>query len=56
MGENLSLGYPSAQAAVAGWMDSPGHRENLLRGTFTQIGVGCVQGQRGWLCAQVFVG
>ena len=56
VGENLSLGYRSAQAAVEGWMSSPGHRENLLRPAFTQIGVACVTGQRGWLCAQVFLG
>lgn len=56
VGENLSLGYPSAQAAVAGWMGSPGHRENILRASYAQVGVGCVPGGRGWLCAQVFVG
>ncbi|ADG73660.1 SCP-like extracellular [Cellulomonas flavigena DSM 20109] len=56
VGENLSLGYASAQAAVVGWMDSPGHKENILRRSFSQIGVACTQGARGWLCAQVFVG
>ncbi|MBO0922478.1 CAP domain-containing protein [Cellulomonas sp. zg-ZUI222] len=56
VGENLSLGYPTAQGAVAGWMASPGHRENILRPAYTQIGVGCAAGARGWLCAQVFLG
>ena len=56
VGENLSLGYASAQAAVVGWMNSPGHKENILRASFSQIGVACTQGGRGWLCAQVFVG
>ncbi|MBO3088792.1 CAP domain-containing protein [Cellulomonas dongxiuzhuiae] len=56
VGENLSLGYASAQAAVTGWMKSPGHRENILRASFSQIGVACAQGSRGWLCAQVFLG
>ncbi|SFK18263.1 Uncharacterized conserved protein YkwD, contains CAP (CSP/antigen 5/PR1) domain [Cellulomonas sp. KH9] len=56
VGENLSLGYPTAQGAVAGWMASPGHRENILRPAYTQIGVGCASGARGWLCAQVFLG
>lgn len=56
VGENLSLGYASASAAVAGWMDSTGHRENILRASYDRIGVGCVQGPRGWLCAQVFLG
>jgi len=56
VGENLSLGYASAQAAVTGWMKSQGHRENILRTSFSQIGVACTQGARGWLCVQVFLG
>lgn len=56
VGENLSLGYASASAAVKGWMNSQGHRENIMRTSFTQIGVACAQGPRGWLCAQVFLG
>lgn len=56
VGENLSLGYASAQDAVDGWMASPGHRENILRDGYTELGVACAQGDRGWLCAQVFVG
>lgn len=56
VGENLSLGYPSAQAAVTGWMNSAGHKENILRSSFTQIGVACTQDRRGWLCMQVFLG
>lgn len=56
VGENLSLGYASAQAAMVGWMNSPGHRENILRTSFSEIGVACATGQRGWLCAQVFLG
>lgn len=56
VGENLSLGYPTAEAAVRGWMNSSGHRENILRASFTGIGVACTSGPRGWLCAQVFVG
>lgn len=56
VGENLSLGYATAQAAMVGWMNSPGHKENILRTSFSQIGVACTQGGRGWLCAQVFLG
>lgn len=39
-GENVAAGYPDAASVVAGWMSSPGHRENLLSATFTEIGVG----------------
>lgn len=55
VGENLALGYRDAPTMVAGWMDSPGHRENILRTTYTAIGVGCTSGSRGLLCAQVFL-
>ncbi|MFC8190594.1 CAP domain-containing protein [Cellulomonas sp. NPDC057328] len=56
VGENLSLGYPTAEAAVTGWMNSSGHKANILRASYGQIGVGCTSGPRGWLCAQVFLG
>ncbi|GEK21499.1 CAP domain-containing protein [Cellulomonas xylanilytica] len=55
VGENLALGYPTATAVVAGWMGSQGHRANILSPRYTQIGVGCTKGPRGFLCAQVFV-
>jgi uncharacterized protein YkwD len=56
VGENISLGYPTAQATVDGWMNSSGHHDNILRATFTSIGVGCTSGPDGWLCSQVFLG
>lgn len=56
VGENLALGYPTAQATVDAWLASPGHRANLLSASFTGIGVACVDSPRGRLCAQVFVG
>lgn len=55
VGENLALGYPTALAVVAGWMGSDGHRANILSARYTHIGVGCTDGPRGMLCAQVFV-
>jgi uncharacterized protein YkwD len=56
VGENLALGYPTAKAVVAGWMGSEGHRANILGQQFTKIGVGCTNGPKGQLCAQVFLG
>jgi len=39
-----------AQRAVNGWMNSPGHRENILRKKFTHLGVGGVgKGDQVWL-------
>lgn len=46
-GENLAWGTGLEAAPVEvvdGWMHSPGHRENILRNAFTQMGVGVVAG------------
>ncbi|MGY4644868.1 CAP domain-containing protein [Cellulomonas sp. URHB0016] len=56
IGENLALGYPTAAAVLAGWMGSEGHRANILRPGYEQIGVGCTSGPKGMLCGQVFLG
>ncbi|WP_232326726.1 CAP domain-containing protein [Microbispora sp. ATCC PTA-5024] len=40
--ENIAKGYPNAQAVVDGWMNSPGHRQNILNCAYTDIGVGYV--------------
>lgn len=56
VGENLALGYRTPAEMTAGWMGSTGHRENILRASYTSIGIGCVEGSRGMLCAQVFLG
>lgn len=44
MGENIAKGYPSADAACVGWMNSEGHRRNILSPGFTLIGAGWVDG------------
>lgn len=38
--ENIAAGYETAAQVVQGWIDSPGHRENLLNASVTEIGVG----------------
>lgn len=38
--ENIGAGYENPQAAIEGWMNSSGHRENLLNPNVTEIGVG----------------
>ena len=38
-GENIAMGYRTADAVMAGWMNSEGHRENILRSSFGSIGV-----------------
>jgi uncharacterized protein YkwD len=38
--ENIAYGYTSPEAVVEGWMNSPGHRANILNPNLTQLGVG----------------
>lgn len=53
-GENIAMGYTSPQAVVDAWMNSPGHRANILGASFTQIGVGYVKDGHYW--TQMFIG
>ena len=53
-GENIAKGYASPQAVVKGWMNSSGHRANILNASYTQIGVGYVSGGNYW--TQLFIG
>jgi uncharacterized protein YkwD len=39
-GENIAAGYTSPQAVVNAWMNSNGHRANILRSSFCDLGVG----------------
>ena len=40
VGENVAAGYVTPESVVDGWMNSPGHRENILNPDFTEIGIG----------------
>lgn len=39
-GENIAAGHDSARETVEQWMDSQGHRENILNPNFRELGVG----------------
>lgn len=39
-GENIAQGYITANEVVIGWMNSSGHRSNMLNSNFTHIGIG----------------
>lgn len=59
LGENLALGNFAGDAGVVtAWMNSPGHRANILNTHYTQIGIavreGNFQGQETWIAVQVF--
>ena len=53
-GENIARGYSTPQAVVNGWMNSSGHRANILNASYTQIGVGYVAQGNYW--TQMFIG
>lgn len=52
-GENIAKGYATPQAVVNAWMNSPGHRANILNAGYTRIGVGYVAGGNYW--TQMFI-
>ncbi len=55
-GENLACA-PTVERAHTGLMNSQGHRENILRDSFTHIGIGIVDGGKcGKMFTQLFVG
>jgi uncharacterized protein YkwD len=41
-GENIAAGYETPAKVVAAWMQSPGHRANILRDDFVHLGIGHV--------------
>ena len=41
-GENIAMGYATPEAVVNAWMNSPGHRANILNASYTKIGVGYI--------------
>ncbi|MBD7937719.1 MULTISPECIES: SafA/ExsA family spore coat assembly protein [Cytobacillus] len=55
-GENIAAGQTSAQAVVTAWMNSDGHRKNILSSQFTEIGVGYAKGgSYGHYWTQMFI-
>ncbi len=43
-GENLAVNFTDSKDVEIAWMNSPAHRANILRGQFTQIGIGTADG------------
>jgi uncharacterized protein YkwD len=53
--ENVALGYPSAETVVEGWMNSKGHRANILNREVVETGIGVARSTAGGLYyCQVF--
>jgi uncharacterized YkwD family protein len=53
-GENIAMGQQSAEEVVNAWMNSEGHRKNILSPNFTHIGVGHTGSGNYW--TQMFIG
>lgn len=44
--ENIAAGQSSPQDVMRSWMNSPGHRKNIINGNFRDIGIGYARGGR----------
>ena len=50
-GENIAMGHKSPEQVMDGWMNSEGHRANILNPKFTHVGIGalCIDGKYCWI-------
>jgi uncharacterized protein YkwD len=58
VGENIAYGPKSAEEVVQGWLDSPGHCENIMDPRFAEMGIAFAAGQaarRGLFWVQLLV-
>lgn len=58
-GENIAAGQPTPSEVVESWMNSAGHRANILNANFTEIGVGYIfdsNSYYGSYWVQMFIG
>ncbi|MCP8971284.1 CAP domain-containing protein [Ectobacillus ponti] len=53
-GENIAMGQRTPEEVMTAWMNSAGHRANILNKSYTHIGVGYVSGKNVW--TQEFIG
>lgn len=59
IGENIAMGnFDGDEDLVTSWMNSPGHRENILKSKYAEIGVaeifGKYNGKELWMAVQIF--
>ncbi|MGG3913757.1 CAP domain-containing protein [Rossellomorea vietnamensis] len=53
-GENIAMGQQTPEEVVQAWMNSEGHRKNIMSSNYTHIGVGYVENGNYW--TQQFIG
>lgn len=55
LAENVAVGYPDAETVVQGWMNSSGHRRNIMDADVVETGIGIARSSSGGLYyCQVF--
>ncbi len=53
-GENIAYGFDSASSVMNAWMDSEGHRNNILRSSYKSVGIGCFYKNGTYYWVQLF--
>ncbi|WP_234119528.1 CAP domain-containing protein [Clostridium hydrogenum] len=55
-GENIAYGYINPSTVMNGWMNSPGHKANILGKQYNEIGVGLTKNSKGQIYwTQIFI-
>lgn len=54
-GENIAYGQKTPEDVVNAWMNSSGHRANILNSSYTTIGVGCYKSGNTYYWSQLFI-
>lgn len=55
-GENIAMGQPTPESVMDAWMNSEGHRANILNSNYTEIGVGIAKNANGqYIWTQTFL-
>jgi uncharacterized protein YkwD len=54
IGENIAMGQTSPEAVMESWMDSSGHRQNILNPNYSELGLGYAEAANGPYWVQVF--
>ncbi|WP_250675189.1 CAP domain-containing protein [Paraclostridium ghonii] len=55
-GENIAMGQKTPQEVMNAWMNSEGHRKNILNPNFTELGVGIASNGSSLYWTQMFIG
>ena len=54
LGENIAAGYGTPEAVMNGWMNSAGHRSNILNKNFESVGIACYENDGVYYWVQLF--